>query len=46
MQLPATFSTRLTIHTPPQRTPTGYLLFTNTDPSGESPRTFVVPIRF
>lgn len=46
MQLPAAFAARVTINTAPERTPVGYLLFTNEDASGDFPRTFVVPIRF
>lgn len=45
MQLPANFTAKVTINTPPQ-TPTGYLLFSNENPSDQFPETYKFPIRF
>ncbi len=44
-QLPANFTAKLTINTP-AHTATGYLLFTNENPSDQFPETYQLPIRF
>ncbi len=45
MQMPAYFTAKLSMTAAPH-TPTGYILFTNEDPSGNFPVTYKLPVSF